>query len=62
MAELPAREPGAALRVIHGTAPAPSGDVNLFGVPAGEVASTDPFRLARLCPVRGGMNDPEPAA
>ncbi|WP_435260363.1 hypothetical protein [Streptomyces sp. 1222.5] len=62
MAELPARQPGAALRVIRDTAPASSADVNVFGVPAGEVASTDRFRIARLRPVRGGMNDPEPAA
>ncbi|MFF7358302.1 hypothetical protein ACFZA1_37600 [Streptomyces filipinensis] len=62
MAELPAWEPGVALRVIHEAAPAPSDDANLFGVPAGEVASTDRFRLARQRPVRGGMNEPEPAA
>ncbi|MFF8867890.1 hypothetical protein ACF08B_38280 [Streptomyces sp. NPDC015139] len=62
MAELPARQTGAALRVIHNTAPASSADVNLLGVPAGEVASTDRFRLGRLRPVRDGMNDPEPAA
>ncbi|WP_435279750.1 hypothetical protein [Streptomyces sp. 1222.5] len=62
MAELPAREPGAALRVIHEAAAASSDDVNLLDVPDGEVTGTDRFRLARLRPVRGDMNDPEPAA
>ncbi|MBX7551549.1 hypothetical protein K1Y78_26790 [Streptomyces sp. tea 10] len=62
MAELPDREPGAALRAIHEATPTPTRDVNLFGLPASEVMASDRFRLARLRPVRGGMNDPEPAA
>ncbi len=62
MAELPDREPGAALRAIQEATPNPSGDVNLFGVPAGEAMAADPFRLARLRPERGGTNEPESAA
>ncbi|MGW0764462.1 hypothetical protein [Streptomyces sp. NPDC002676] len=62
MTELPDREPGAALRAIHEAKPVPSGGVNLFGVPAGEVRASDPLRLAYLRPVHGGANDPEPAA
>ncbi|MER6030663.1 hypothetical protein [Streptomyces sp. NPDC001851] len=62
MTELPDRKPGAVLRALQEAQPAPSGGVNLFGVPAGEVMASDPFRLAYRRPVGGGANDPEPAA
>ncbi|MGW2700819.1 hypothetical protein [Streptomyces sp. NPDC001340] len=62
MTELPDRKPGAALRAIHEAKHAPSDGVNLFDVLAGEVTTSDPVRLAYLRPVRGGVNDPEPAA
>ncbi|MFF4504821.1 hypothetical protein [Streptomyces sp. NPDC001401] len=62
MAELPDREPGAALRAIHEAAPAPPGEVNMFGVPAGEVVDRrfDLDRLRRVRVLDGP--DPDPAA
>ncbi|MQY40649.1 hypothetical protein SRB17_86820 [Streptomyces sp. RB17] len=62
MNELPDREPGAALRAIHEARPVQPGGVNLFDVPAGEVTTSNPLRLAYLRLVRGGVNDPELAA
>ncbi|MFC9280195.1 hypothetical protein [Streptomyces collinus] len=62
MAQMPAQEPSATLRGIHEAAPTTSGDADLFGVPAGEAASADRFRHARLRLVRGGKNAPEPTA
>jgi hypothetical protein len=59
MAELPDREPGAALRAIHEAAPAPSGEVNMFGVPAELVDRR--FDLTRLRRVRV-LDGPKPAA
>ncbi|MEV5880790.1 class I SAM-dependent methyltransferase [Streptomyces sp. NPDC052101] len=47
MNHLPPPEPGAALRVVEDKAP-PSPGMNLFGIPSGEVLTSDPSRLARL--------------
>ncbi|MER5546475.1 hypothetical protein ACWDBP_35085 [Streptomyces sp. NPDC001233] len=60
---MPRRKPGAALRVIEDQAPPPPEDgVNLFGATDGETSAFNRSRLTGLVMVRGGTNDPEPAA
>ncbi|MEU0770626.1 hypothetical protein [Streptomyces albogriseolus] len=60
---LPARQPQAALQALTPEELPPS-DVNLFGVPAGEVVDRrfDPGRLHRISHPVAGPDGPEPAA